>query len=113
MLTTFLKILMCVALIWMCYVVITTQIATPLFEHWDFLGSIPWMKATLWDFYTNVFILALWVCYKEKNWLKAALWIIGLYCLGSIATTAYVLLQLFKVKKTDNVLAVIFTQQNN
>lgn len=100
---TALKVLFCVLLAWMCYQVISTSLQSNLFKEWDALAAIPWMRATLWDFYTNVLVLALWVCYKESSLLKKIIWIILLVCLGSIATCAYILVQLFKLKKGETV----------
>ncbi|KAH9611556.1 hypothetical protein KSS87_019275 [Heliosperma pusillum] len=42
----------------------------------------PWMTATLVDFYINVTVLAVWVCYKESSWIAAALWVILVVCFG-------------------------------
>ncbi len=98
---TFLKILFSAVLLFMCYEVITTSLESNLFEQWVFLGSIPWMRTTLFDFYANVLVIFLWVCYKESSYLSKILWLILLVCLGSIASCIYVLIQLFKLKKED------------
>ncbi|KAL9228058.1 hypothetical protein vseg_003675 [Gypsophila vaccaria] len=55
----------------------------------------PWMTATLVDFYINVTVLAVWVCYKESSWFTAPLWVVLLVCFGSITTCLYVTIQLF------------------
>ena len=110
MITT-LKIIFSVLLLWMCYTVIHTCIQSNLFKEWDFLGSIPWMRATLWDFYANVLVIFVWVCYKEKNWLLKILWLLLLVCLGSIASCAFVLIQLFRLKPGDG-LKELFSKQN-
>ena len=86
----------------MCYEVITTSLESNLFEQWDFLGNIPWMRATLYDFYANVLVIFLWVCYKENSHLSKILWFILLVCLGSIASCIYLLIQLFKLNKDDD-----------
>lgn len=96
---TFLKILFSAVLLFMCYEVITTSLESNLFEQWDFLGSIPWMRTTLFDFYANVLVIFLWVCYKENSNFSKILWLILLVCLGSIASCIYVLIQLFKLNK--------------
>ena len=108
---TLLKIFCSIALLFICYTVITTQQLTPLFDNWDALSKVPWMKATLWDFYANVFVLSLWICYKEKSILAKICWVIGFCLLGSIATLAYVLVQLFTLKKDDDVLNGIFSRK--
>ncbi|MDN3581666.1 DUF1475 family protein [Mucilaginibacter flavus] len=94
----FLKVLFSIVFVWMCYVVITTSLNSNLFTNWDYLGGIPWMRATLWDFYANVLVIFVWVCYKEKSIFIKILWLILLFALGSIASCAFVLIQLFRLK---------------
>ncbi len=106
-----LKIFFSLLFTWMCYQVISTSISSNLFKEWGFLGSIPWMRATLWDFYTNVTAIFLWVCYKEKSIVLKIIWLVLLMALGSIATCAYVLIQLFKLKKGEG-LKEFFVKQN-
>ncbi|VVA33492.1 PREDICTED: DUF1475 domain-containing [Prunus dulcis] len=62
----------------------------------------PWMAATLVDFYINVVPLAVWISYKESNWISATLWVILLACLGSITTCAYILLQFMKLSTQES-----------
>ena len=102
MITT-LKIVFSALLVWVTYVVISTSLESSLFEQWDFLASIPWMRATLWDFYANLFIITLWMFYKEKSISLKSIWVILFVCLGSIATCTYVLIKLFKLKAGDGV----------
>lgn len=99
----FLKIIFSVLFVFMCYKVISTSLENNLFEQWDFLGSIPWMRATLWDFYANIFIITLWMFYKEKSIILKISIVILFVCLGSIATLAYVLVHLFKLKDGEGV----------
>jgi len=110
MITT-LKVLFSVLFLTMCYTVINTSIHSNLFAQWHFLAAIPWMRATLWDFYANVAVIFFWVCYKENNVFLRALWLILLVALGSIASCAYVLIQLFWLKKDDG-LKEFFGKQN-
>jgi hypothetical protein len=107
---TFLKILFSGVLIFMCYEVVSTSLESNLFEQWDFLGSIPWMRATLWDFYANVLVIFVWVCYKERSVALKILWLILLVCLGSIASCTYVLIQLFKLNKEEGLKAFFVKQ---
>lgn len=89
-----LKIVLILIWAWMVYVVIATSLESSLFEQWDYLGSIPWMRATLWDFYANILIIYLFVIWREKGWAIKFLWALLFFCLGSIATLAYLLIQL-------------------
>ena len=106
-----LKVFFSLLFLWMCYTVISTSLASNLFKEWDFLGSIPWMRATLWDFYANVVVIFFWLCYKEKSIALKAIWLILLVVLGSIASCTYVLIQLYKLKPGEG-LKELFGKQN-
>ena len=110
MITT-LKIIFSLLFAWMCYTVITTSLQSNLFKEWDFLGSIPWMRATLWDFYANVLVIFVWVCYKERSIALKIIWLILLVVLGSIASCAFVLIQLFRLKPGEG-LKDFFSKQH-
>jgi len=108
---SFLKILFSIVFAWMCYVVVSTCLQHSLFKEWDYLGSIAWMRATLWDFYANILVIYVWICYKESNWVWKIVWLILLITLGSLASCAYVLIQLFKLRENDG-LKEFFGRQN-
>lgn len=103
MMITTLKIIFTFLLVWIIYIVISTSLTSSLFEEWDFLSSIPWMKATLWDFYINVFVIYCWILYKESSILSKLIWLILMVCLGSIASCIYILIALFSLKKGEGV----------
>ncbi|SFA44715.1 Protein of unknown function [Pedobacter suwonensis] len=106
-----LKFIFSALLVFMCYKVISTSLESNLFEQWNFLGSIPWMRATLWDFYANIFIITLWMFYKEKSIILKISIAILFVCLGSIATLAYVLVYLFKLKDGDGVKELLLKRE--
>jgi len=108
---TALKIFFSLLFVWMCYTVVTTSLANNLFQQWHMLGDIAWMRATLWDFYANVTVIFLWVCYKEKSIAIKILWLILLVALGSIASCAFVLIQLFRLKPGEG-LKELFGKKN-
>ena len=91
----------------MVYIVISTCLESNLFAEWDFLGGIPWMRATLCDFYANVLLIFLYVIYREPKVWVMILWALLFFFLGSIATILYVLIQLQSLKPNDS-LATIF-----
>ncbi len=103
----FLKFFLSLVWIFMIYMVISTSLESSLFEQWDFLGSIPWMRATLWDFYANVLIIYLYVLYREERAVIKIVWLILFFLLGSIATIAYVLIQLFGLKAGQGIDAIL------
>jgi hypothetical protein len=109
---TFLKIVFVVILLWMCYVVISTSLESNLFKEWNFLGSIPWMRATLWDFYANAFVIYLWIFYKEPGILMKIVWLILMVCLGSIASCLYILIELFRLKPGEGIHELLMKQHD-
>jgi len=108
---TTLKFLFSLLFVWMCYTVISTSMESNIFKQWDFLESIPWMRATLWDFYANVTVIFLWVAYKESSLVLRIIWLILLVTLGSIASCVFVLIQLFRLKPGEG-LKEFFGKQN-
>jgi len=108
---TFLKVLFSGLLVFMTIIVVSTSLESNLFEEWDFLAAIPWMTATLWDFYTNVLVLYCWIFYKETHWFWKIVWLILLCTLGSIGTCLYVLIALFRLKK-DATIADLLIQRH-
>ncbi len=94
-------ILFSVLCIWMIYIVVDTSIQSNLFKEWNYLSSIPWMRATLWDFYANIFVLLMWVYYRETNIAVKGLWTVLFITLGSIAVTGYVLIQILSLKNGE------------
>jgi len=100
---TFLKIFLAAVWLWMVYIVTSTSLESSLFKEWDFLGSIPWMRATLWDFYANILVIYLWVLYREQSWLIRVLWLVLFFCLGSIGSIGYVLIGLLRLKNGEGI----------
>jgi len=91
----------------MAYIVITTSMESNLIQEWSFLGSIPWMRATLIDFYFNIAVLYAWVLYKETGWMSRIIWLLLFVGLGSITVTLYVVLQLMKLKPGEGIEQVL------
>jgi len=107
---TFLKILFSAVLVFMTIVVVDTSLKSSLFEQWDYLASIPWMTATLWDFYANVLAIYCWIFYKETNWVWKIFWLIAVCTLGSIGTCLYIVIALFRLKKGETVKDLLIRQ---
>jgi hypothetical protein len=96
-----------VVCIWVLFIVIDTSFQSNLFTEWNYLSAIPWMQATLWDFYANIFVLLVWVYYKESSIVLKVLWTVLFVTLGSIAVTGYVLIQLFQLKPGEGLEKVL------
>ncbi len=99
----FLKVLFSVVFVWMCYEVVDTCLHHNLFKEWDYLGGIAWMRATLWDFYANILIIYVWICYKEKSWATRGLWFVLILALGNLAVASYMLIKLSRLKPKDGI----------
>jgi hypothetical protein len=106
-----LKIVLSVVLVFMVWEIIETSLESNLFTELPSLIKIPWMEATLFDFYANVLVISFWVAYKETSLTKTILWIVFLITMGSVATCVYVLKELFALKEEEG-LRVLLTRRN-
>ena len=104
---SFLKIFLSLVWLFMVYMVVSTSLESSLFKEWDYLGSIPWMRATLWDFYANVLVIYLWVLYREHNAGLKLVWAVLFFTLGSIGTIGYVLIQLFSLRNGEGIDSIL------
>ena len=107
----FLKCLFGAVCVLMIGVSVAASLSSNLFEVFPGLLAEPWVSATLVDFYLNILILSAWVIYKEKEIAWAVLWIALFVFLGSIATSFYVLLQLFRLKPGEPVHSILLRQK--
>ena len=108
---TLLKAILIAVLVFMIWEVVDTSLESSLFKELPSLVRIPWMEATLYDFYANVLCIFLWIFYKEKNHLRKGLWLVLLVSLGSIATCIYILKELFMLQPHED-MATLLTRQN-
>ncbi|HEX4887650.1 MAG TPA: DUF1475 family protein [Luteibaculaceae bacterium] len=98
----------------MSYQIVATSTASNLFElmaKWGdpSIDPYPWFEATLWDFYGNFVLIALFVWHKENRWYAKLLWIVFLAALGSPGTGLYLLIQALKLKPEQG-LKELFTK---
>jgi hypothetical protein len=106
-----LKIVLSAILLFMIWEIIDTSVESNLFEEWSALAAIPWMEATLFDFYADVFCIYLWILYKESRITKKIVWLIFLVTLGSVATCIYLIKELFMLKGNED-LKLLLVRQN-
>ena len=107
---TFLILLFGFIFVFMVTMTIRTQLQVSLwdFPHWQpQYASNPWAMATLWDAYFGFITFFVWVCYKEASMAMRVLWFVLIMTLGNIAISAYVLMQLFRLKPQDPIANVI------
>ena len=72
-----------------------------LWEAGAVLWEDAWFRLTLADAYFGFLIVYLWVWYKERKlWTRIA-WLVLFAALGNMAVSAYILIQLFSVRRGD------------
>ncbi|MEO8373024.1 MAG: DUF1475 family protein [Candidatus Solibacter sp.] len=97
----FLKLLFAAIFLWMTVATIRTSLQVSLWDAWDSYAANSWAVATLYDAYCGVITFYVWVVYKEPSWRARALWFVLIMGLGNIAMSAYVLIQLFRLRAED------------
>jgi hypothetical protein len=100
-----LKVLFSVIFLWMVCMTTYVSLHKPLWlagTEFSWSGS-PWSVATLFDAYFGFLTFFVWVCFKEKTLLARTVWFVLIMGLGNIAMSAYVLLQLNRLKADEPV----------
>jgi len=100
---SFLKILFAAIFVWMVFITIRTSMQESLIAALPAYGKSPWAMATLYDAYCGFITFFVWVAYKETAWLPRVAWFVLIMCLGNIAMSAYVLIELFRLRPEDGV----------
>ena len=95
---TVLKLLFATIFLWMTVLTVRTSLAVSLWSAWDSFAANPWAVATLYDACFGFITFFVWVAYKESTLWSRLLWLVLVLCLGNIAMSLYVLIQLFRLK---------------
>ncbi len=66
-----------------------------------------WTIATLMDAYFGFFTFYVWVLFKESRWLPRIAWFLAIMFLGNMAMSAYVLLQLIRLRPDQSASAIL------
>jgi hypothetical protein len=77
---------------------------------WGGLTSGPdryWTIATLMDAYFGFVTFYIWVFFKESRHLPRIAWFIAIMLLGNMAMSAYVLLQLLRLRPEQDVASIL------
>jgi hypothetical protein len=70
-----------------------------------------WTIATMLDAYFAFLTFYVWVCFKERLWLPRAGWFIAIMLLGNMAMSAYVLLQLLRLRPDQPVSDILLPRK--
>ena len=102
-----LKLLFGGIFVWMIALTVRTSLQISIWEAWDSFAANPWAVATLYDAYFGFITFWIWVAYKEKTMIARVSWLVLILGLGNIATSLYVLIQLFRLRPEEPVEAVL------
>ena len=100
---TLLKILFAANFAWMVFFTIKTSMEESLWAAIPAYARSPWAMATLYDAYCGFITFFVWVAYKETSWFPRVVWFVLIMALGNIAMSAYVLIQLFRLRPQEGV----------
>lgn len=103
----FLRLLFGAIFVWMIVMTIRTGLTASLSAAWPSFAANPWAIATLWDAYFGFLTFYCWVAYKERGILSRVLWFLLIMCLGNIAMSLYVLIQLFRIKPDEGAESIL------
>ena len=107
----FLKILFGGILLSMIVVTVDAGMKQSLWDAWPGFKANPWAVATLFDAYFGFLTFFVWVAFKEPNAVRSAVWFVLIMCLGNIAMSAYVLIQLFRLRQEDGVETMLWSRE--
>ena len=105
-----LKLLFGTIFVWMTVLTIRTSVTVSLWEAWPGYAANPWAVATLYDVYFGFVTFYVWVLYKETRLWTRVFWFVLIMGLGNIATSMYVLIQLFRLKPEQRVESILWRQ---
>ena len=71
----------------------------------------PWFIATLFDAYWAFIAFYVWVAWKEQTLAARILWFVAIILLGNLAMAAYMLIELFRIQKIDQLGEVFSTRR--
>ena len=100
---TLLRVLFTGVLVVMLLVTTVATMERGIFDAASVLWSDAWFRATLVDAYVGFLTVFVWVAYKERSVVARVVWFVLLMALGNIAVSAYVLIQLQRLKPGESI----------
>ena len=71
----------------------------------------PWFIATLLDAYWAFITFFVWVAWKERATAARILWFVAIILWGNLAMATYVLVELFRIQRSDQLGEVFATRR--
>ncbi len=96
------KVIAVLGLIAMSIVLVFGFISGDFFADGAELLANPWGIVSMVDLYVGFTLFSMWIVYREKNVLSAAIWVVLMMVLGFFAGSLYVLLALMTCKGDVN-----------
>ena len=103
---TALKLLFGFIFVFMVVMTVRTSLQVSLWSAMPAFAASPWSMATLYDAYFGFFTFFCWLAWRERSLALKVVWFLLIMTLGNIAMSAYVLWQLFDLKKEQGVEAL-------
>jgi len=94
----------------MLAVTIRTSLMEPVWIALPRILQDPWTVATFYDTYFAFLTIWIWMAYKEKTWPSRILWLVLVLTLGNIATSLYILIQLYRLPKNAPIQDLLLRQ---
>jgi hypothetical protein len=107
---TFLKLLFVFIFLSMVAITIRTSLQISLWAAMPAFAANPWAMATLYDAYFGFLTFFCWLAWRERALGVKLIWFVLIMALGNIAMSAYVLIQLFGLKRDEGV-GMLFQQK--
>lgn len=100
---TALKLLFGFIFVFMAVMTVRTSLEVSLWSAIPAFAASPWSMATLYDAYFGFLTFFCWLAWRERSLAPKVVWFLLIMALGNIAMSAYVLWQLFRLKKEQGV----------
>ena len=100
---TALKLLFGFIFVFMVVMTVRTSLQVSLWSAMPAFAASPWSMATLYDAYFGFLTFFCWLAWRERSLARKVVWFVLIMTLGNIAMSAYVLWQLFGLKKEQGV----------
>jgi hypothetical protein len=97
----FLTFLFTAVLLTMLWVTIRAGSQINLWDAWDDYAANPWAVATLYDAYFGFLAFYCWVVWRERRTWARVLWFVLIACLGNIAMSVFVLVELRRLRPDE------------
>jgi hypothetical protein len=107
---TALKLLFGFIFVFMVVMTVQTSLRVSLWSAMPAFAASPWSMATLYDAYFGFLTFFCWLAWRERSLAVKVVWFVLIMALGNIATSTYVLVQLFSLKQEEGV-GALFQQK--